>query len=203
MCLVRLSCFDMEPRQWKAKNKNELAIEVWEALDCESVGRAELEAIAIVVRDVFGAGAVESPMRLARLLADEGAELRHFEVLELDVERRTDDPYQAVFRNLIKLGTFNEAAGTLRNLENLRRKFATEKDREGTRRLLDLARRAKQRAQNSARNPRTGAVRRQELLEIAEWLTVWLNQPVSFDVWLELRRDSADFQAKFAPVDGA
>ena len=32
---------------WKSRNKTELIIEVWEKLDCEDVGAAEIEAIEI------------------------------------------------------------------------------------------------------------------------------------------------------------
>lgn len=187
----------MAEHAWRARNKNELAIEVWEKLDCESVGRAELEAIAAVVQDVYGAGAVPTPAILARLLADEGAELRHVEVLELDVERRLDDPYQPMFRNLIKLRTLDEAAASLRALENLRRKFVAEKDRVGTQKLLGLARRAKQRLLSVGGNPRTTAKRQSECSEMAEWLTIWLKQPELFDTWLELRRSSPSFQENF------
>lgn len=188
----------MVEHTWRARNKNELAVEVWEKLDCESVGRAELEAIATVLREVYGAGAVPGPAILARLLADEGAELRHVEVLELDVERRLDDPYQPMFRNLIKLRNLDDAEASLRRLENLRRKFANEKDRIGTGRLLELARRAKQRLLTTVNNPRTGEERRRECAEMAEWLTIWLNQPEVFDTWLDLRRRSPDYQEKFA-----
>lgn len=187
----------MVERNWQARTKDELAIEVWEALDCESVGRRELEDITTVIRDVFGEGAVESPVRLARLLADEGAELRHFEVLEYDVERRLDDPYVAMFRNLAKFTTMAEANTTLRNMEGLRKKFADAQDREGLRRLLDLARRAKQRALVTGGNPRTGAKRKAECAEIAEWLTIWLNQPEIFDTWLDLRQRSEDYRTNF------
>ena len=67
---------------WLSRTKNDLLIEVWEKLDCESIGASEIEAIETVVRDQYGEAAVESPMVIARLLADEGAELRHSENYE-------------------------------------------------------------------------------------------------------------------------
>ena len=73
-----------------SRTKLDLIIEVWEKLDCESVGAKEIEAIELVVRDKFGESAVDSPMIIARELADEGAELRHAEILKLDVERRLE-----------------------------------------------------------------------------------------------------------------
>src|SRR4028118_536044 len=105
-----------ENTAWKSRTKYDLIMEVWEALDCESIGRAELEAIEEAVRGRFGEGALETPMTLARMLADEGAELRHHEILALDVERRTEDAYGAAFRNLVKFGDFAQAETTLRNL---------------------------------------------------------------------------------------
>ena len=58
-----------------SRTKTDLIIEVWEKLDCESVGAKEIEAIETVVRDRFGYGAVESPMIIARLLALHSASL--------------------------------------------------------------------------------------------------------------------------------
>ena len=58
---------------FEARNKTDLVIEVWEKLDCESVGAKEILAIEEVVLDRFGRSAVESPMVIARILADEGA----------------------------------------------------------------------------------------------------------------------------------
>ena len=57
----------------QSRTKTDLIIEVWEKLDCESVGAAEISAIETVVLERFGDGAVESPMIIARILADEGA----------------------------------------------------------------------------------------------------------------------------------
>ena len=48
-------------------------LEVWEKLDCESIGEREITAIEDVVRDIYGKNAVDSPMIIARLLANEGA----------------------------------------------------------------------------------------------------------------------------------
>src|SRR2546430_1361229 len=100
-----------------ARTKDELVIEVWEQLDCESVGAKELEAIQDAVRDRFGAGAVESPAAIARTLADEGAVLRHPEVIEYDAgwrERsfqKTHLPETAIFDSL------KEAADSIKRLD--------------------------------------------------------------------------------------
>lgn len=188
----------MSEQRWKSRTKRDLMIEVWEHLDCESVGARELEEIARVVRERFGEGAVESPAAVARLLADEGAELRHAEVLELDAQQRATDPYEAMFRNVLKFSDFNQAANSIRNLENLRRQFARKKDETGLRRVHEVGLRGKQRAQMIARNRNVDERKRAEKAEIAEWFTVWLQTPELFQDWLDLRRRSKDFREQFA-----
>ena len=187
----------MKERKWQARTKRDLMIEVWEHLDCETVGAQELEEIARAVREEFGEGAVESPAVVARLLADEGAELRHAEVLELDAQYRSADPYDAMFRNVLKFSDFKQAAASIRNLENLRKQFARKKDREGLRRVQETALKGKQRAQMISRNRNVDESKRAEKAEIAEWFTIWLQSPEIFNDWLDLRQRSADFQKKF------
>jgi len=174
---------------WESRTKDDLIIEVWEKLDCENVGADEIEAIMTAVEGQFGRAAVDSPMVVARLLADEGAELRHSEIMELYVSLAEDRPYDAVFRNLFRFENLAEARTTMRNLENLRKKFALENDREGLRLLRELAIGQKH-ALAIARNlPFAG--------EVAQWLTIWLQSPEIFDDWLELRRNSPEFLTRF------
>jgi hypothetical protein len=170
---------------WQAKNKIDLMIEVWEKLDCESVGADEIIAIEDVVRDQYGNAAVDSPMKIARLLAEEG-ELRHSEIMNLYVQRYSDGPYTAEFRNILKLDDLGKTLSSIRNLENLRRKFAADGDKEGMRLIRERVIAAKKELQNSAIKD-----------EIAQWLTIWLQTPEAFENWLLLRRRSPDFIAKF------
>ncbi|HEX8368450.1 MAG TPA: hypothetical protein VF604_07910 [Pyrinomonadaceae bacterium] len=184
---------------WKSRTKNDLIIEVWEALDCESVGAKELVAIETAVRERFGQSAVDSPMKMARLLADEGAELRHAEIMPLDVERRLESPYDAMFRNILKFSDFRQALASIRNLENLRRKFLSENDKEGLRLVRETARRGKSRAQMIAGNEKVEESKRAEKAEIAEWFTIWLQSPEIFENWVGLRQNSKDFIERFVP----
>ncbi|MBV8856889.1 MAG: hypothetical protein JOZ02_08175 [Acidobacteria bacterium] len=193
----------MAQKEWQARTKRELMIEVWEHLDCESVGAKELEAVRAAVRERFGEGAVESPARVARVLADEGAELRHAEVLEMDARWRTQDPYEAAFRNVLKFSTFEEAAASIRRLDNLRKQFRRKGDKEGLRRVQETVLKGKQRAQMIARNQSVNERKRAEKAEMAEWFTVWLNQPEIFEDWLSLRLASKDFRARFTEAGEA
>lgn len=182
---------------YKSRTKTDLMIEVWEVLDCESVGAKEIIAIENAVREKFGKSAVDSPMRIARLLADEGAELRHSEIMKLDIERRLASPYDAMFRNILKFGDFKETLISIRQLENLRRKFKAENDKDGLRLVKETAIKGKQRAVMIANNPRVEQTKREEKAEIAEWFTLWLQSPEIFENWVTLRINSADFRKKF------
>ncbi len=186
---------------WQSRTKTDLIIEVWEKLDCESIGRREIEAIETVVGEKFGERAVESPMIIARQLADEGAELRHAEIMELDVLRRTESPYDAMFRNVLKFSSFKETIVSLRRLENLRRKFLSDDDREGLRLMREIAIKGKNRALMISKNERVAPEKRAAKAEIAEWFTVWLQNPEIFENWLALRQKSADFTKRFDSED--
>jgi len=182
---------------WNSRTKNDLIIEVWEKLDCESVGAKEIEAIELVVREKFGNSAVDSPMIIARLLADEGAYLRHSEIMELDVKRRLESPYDAMFRNILKFSDFKQTLISIRRLENLRRKFQSENDKEGLRLVRETALKGKHRAQMIAGNEKIDVKKRAEKKEIVEWFTLWLGSPEIFENWILLRQNSQDFKEKF------
>lgn len=176
---------------WNARNKTDLIFEVWEKLDCENVGAAEIEAIETVVREQFGDQAVDSPMVIARMLADEGAMLRHSEIMALYLKRRSDVPYAAEFRNLFDLTDLRTTLRSIRNAENLRKVFAAEDEQEGLRRLRELAIEMK-----SVQGKLT--VTRKESIE---WLTLWLQSPDLFETWIRLRTSSEDFRAKFGEIE--
>ena len=185
---------------WKSRNKTELIIEVWEKLDCESVGAAEIEAIETAVNGVFGGPAVDSPMKIARLLADEGAELRHSEIMELYVKRASRRPYDAAFVNLVEVGDLRTTLKSIRQIENLLRKFETAGDREGLRLLRKKVIAEKDNKIRESKNAGASKESRLEAGEVAEWLTLWLQSPELFETWVKIRRGSADFVSKFGKI---
>jgi hypothetical protein len=178
----------MEKPIWKSRAKDDLIIEVWEYLDCESVGEKELSAIEQAVRERFGDGAVDNPMIIARLLADEGAELRHPELMELFVNYEQNDPYDAMLRGVLKAETLKQTLTTIKHLENFRRKFTGDKDKKGLHRLRELGLRGKNEA---------AAVNTPEQNEIASWFALWLETPELFENWVAIRQRSAEFIKNF------
>jgi hypothetical protein len=182
----------------RAKTKTDLIIEKWEELDCESVGAKEILAIENAVRDRFGQRAIASPMVTARLLADEGAELRHDEIMKLYLDRAEQTPpHDAALRNLFDLADLNRLESSLKRAENLRRKLNSEGNKDGLRLLREEAIEAKKAAQMAAKNKSLSDGECSLHAEAAEWITLWLQSPELFETWIKMRRGSKSFKTAF------
>jgi hypothetical protein len=184
--------------KYKAKTKRDLIIEVWKASGEKAVGSKQIIQMENALRERFGEGAVDMPMRIARVLADAGAQLKYPEIMQLDFRRRTGSPYDAMFRNILKFRTFNEALACIRNLESLRKKFLRENDKIGLQLVRREALKGKERALMIAKNPKVDPKKRMEKLEIAEWFRIYLSSPKVFESWIEVRRESEEFIRKFS-----
>ncbi|MCM3872592.1 MAG: hypothetical protein ND895_18070 [Pyrinomonadaceae bacterium] len=183
----------MKAKRWRARTKGDLMIEVWEALDCESVGARELKEIQTVVRREFGAGSVDSPASIARTLADEGAVLRHPEVLNLDTEWRERELSAVISPDELNFSGLAEASASIKKLDTLRRKFEANSERLQLSRLREMTLKLKQDALVVARSKTVERQQQLEAREIAQWLTIWLQSPDVFDDWLSLRQRSPEF----------
>src|SRR6266853_2414862 len=170
----------MADQKLPARTKEDLIVEVWEQLDCDSVGAAELEQIQKAIRERFGEGAVDSPASIARLLADEGAELRHSEIIEFDARWREaeiekDAADFSVFDRFdaAKPLRLKQAEALITKLEKLRKKFEHAGDSQALRSLKDEAVSARQTVQSLAKNEKLNQRVRGEQVEIVEWLSLW------------------------------
>ncbi|MGZ5437889.1 MAG: hypothetical protein ACXWID_08900 [Pyrinomonadaceae bacterium] len=145
-----------------------------------------------------------SPAEVARFLADEGAELRHPEIIECDVRWRESlvnnrmDKFAAVepLSSCARL-KIQEAGVLISKMEKLRQEFERDDDETGLDELRTLAADARQRAEAIGKNRKENETVRGEQSEIADWLKVWLQTPMLFENWLELRRRSEEFRKKF------
>jgi Ni/Co efflux regulator RcnB len=187
-----------------ARTRNELTIEVWVSLGRAAVGEHELHEIQRAIAKRFGAGAVDSPAAIARLLADEGAELRHPEIIEFDArwrQKRIEKGVAdfAVFDRVeaAKPLRLKQAEALIKKLEKLRKKFERAGDAQALRSLRDEAVNARQTVQSLEKGERLSERVRGEQVEITEWLAVWIRTPTLFAEWLELRKRSTDFQQRF------
>ena len=187
----------MIARNWSARNKRDLIIEVWEYLDCESVGASELEQIQQALTEKFGAGALTSPASIARTVADEGAVLRHPEVFQCDVKWRQENLKKWEFREGLDFSDFSSAFESVVKLEEKRLQLQVDNQTTGLKELRDIVAAARKDSLLQARSKILDGSVREQRKEISEWLTVWLQSPELFSDWLDLRRRSPEYKKKF------
>ena len=184
----------MKTNAWRSRTRDELIIEVWEALDCESVGARELKAIQQAVHEVLGAGAVVSPASIARTLADEGAVLRHPEVLMCDTKWRERNLSTSLSADDLDFSDLDTASKSIKKLDEQRKGFEQSGDKDNLRRLREVALRSKAEVQRIVGSKIFDGRKRAEAREIAQWLTIWLQEPDLFADWIVLRRSSPGFR---------
>jgi hypothetical protein len=188
------------PKMAKPRTRHQLIVECWEKLGKPGLGARELSAIQAELDGRFGQSAVNSPAAIARLLADEGAELRHPEVIECDAawraERIRAEEQQFSEKNLpatIEVLTMARAEKLIEELEERR----IQSDATETQSIRSIAIEAREAAQRHTRRKTLDQLKRAEQQEIAEWLGVWIKTPSLFEDWLDLRRRSPEFRRKF------
>ena len=192
-------------RTTTAPAKRALIIEVWEGLGCASVGEAELHEIQLALRKQLGPGVDMSPAAISRVLADEGAELRHPEVIEFDARWREakmemDGRQLKGLDELLTAGPLQlrKAEALIKKLEKLRQRAETSGDQTALNQVRTIAVSARLHAELLAKDRKLDQPKRAEQGEIVEWLKVWIQTPVLFADWLELRRRAPEFQKKFS-----
>ena len=200
----------MEGRQSKTRGqpapltKKDLIIEAWDLLGRAAIGEVELREIQGSIRGHLGHHADESPAAIARILADEGAELRHPEVIEFDARWREAkiESENGQFKGVDELIAgkplrLKKAEALIRKLEKLRQGSERSGDRIASKHIRDIAVNGRQVAESLAKDRTLKETQRGEQAEIAEWLKLWIQTPSLFADWLELRQRSPDFQKKF------
>ena len=184
----------LESRHGEMRTKRDVILTSWENLDYPSVGATELEQIQSELRRIFDGAGLDSPASIARVLADEGAELRHPEVLEFDTRWRE----QALSTPpLLEFGSLAQALESMSLLCQVREEFLNSSNEPGLSDLRAYVLAAREDSVLRSRSPIIGERERSEAKEVASWLTVWVNTPDLFPDWLELRRVSTQFQREF------
>jgi hypothetical protein len=187
-------------------SRRQKVVEVWRSLGEPAVGEDELRQIQTALETERLPG-VTSPATIARWLADEGAQLRHPEIIEFDAHWRAAR-FENEARGLNSLGSvasskplsLKQAEALIKKLEDLRQRSEAAGD-EQSREVRSLAIEARQAAELRAKSKSLGESERLEQAEISQWLKIWLQTPALFEQWLELRQASTDFQKKFSRQD--
>ncbi len=109
----------------------------------------------------------------------------------------TDGRYEEEFSDLLHFSNLEEAEVCLVRLDELLRKFLAEEEPAAAERVREVARLGRRRAEMIARNHKVETPKRLEKQEIAGWFALWLKTPDLFFDWLEVRKQSPEFQKQF------
>jgi hypothetical protein len=174
-----------------AETKKRAILEIAETLGLEKFTPAEVEQIRRQLVVKFGTSGKTSPDYIAEVLAAAGLRV------VLSAQTDTHGQYEEEFRDLLHFATLEEAEICLMRLDELWRKFRAEGQRAAAERVLEVARLGRRRAEMIARNPRVEPHKRDQKQEILEWFRIWLETPDAFFDWLDLRKQSPDYQQRF------
>jgi hypothetical protein len=163
--------------------KDQLILEVWKNTGSDIVSAPELESIQQALSERFGAES--SPASIARVLADDGARLGHPEILQSDTRWREQ---QYVFTpDDLAFDSIDAAFGFIEKLQQAHDQPSLRESVQQIKQELDVL----------VAMPMALPKRRAVAREAAQWLTIWLQNPLIFSEWLDLRRSTAEFQELF------
>lgn len=174
-----------------AQTKKLAILEIAQGLGLEKFTPAEVEQIRRQLIAKLGSSGKTSADYIAEVLSEAGLRV------VFSTQADTHGQYEEEFRDLLHFATLEEAEICLMRLDELWRKFRSEGQRAAAERVLEVARLGRRRAEMIARNPRVEAHKRDEKQEILEWFRIWLETPDTFFDWLDLRKQSTEYQRRF------
>lgn len=175
--------------------KKAMILEIARGLGATRFTPAEFEQIRRQMVAQLGEAGKTSADHVAGVLQEAG--LRVVWSTRADTEGR----YEEEFRDLLHFSTLEEAEMCLMRLDELWRKFREAGETAAAERVLEVARLGRRRAEMISRNAKVETQKRAEKGEISQWFQIWLETPEAFFDWLELRKQSAEFQKTFGATD--
>ncbi len=182
-----------------SKNLKQLILEYSQEHGLERIGAREIREIQAALRREMGNGHRVSSSYIANVLRQAGLRV---EVNDPYVDPWMEEPYASRLAGLLQFHDLNEAESSLRLLDCAFKEYRSAGDRQGTSLVRTLIVKGKQRAESLAANLRVNPEKRREKEEISRWFKVWLEVPdLCFD-WIELRKQSEEFQTLFGDHNG-
>jgi len=166
-------------------------LEVARSLKMARITPAEVEQIRRQLIARHGDHAKTSPDYIVEVLQEAGMRV------VMSTKSDTEGRYEEEFEDLLHFSTLDEAEMCLIRLDELLRKFLAEDEHAAAERVREVARLGKRRAEMISRNHKVDALKRAEKEEIAHWFTIWLETPDAFFDWVEVRKQSPEFQRSF------
>jgi hypothetical protein len=177
------------------KTKKALILQTAREMGAQSFTLAEIDQLRRKLMAEHGEEGKTGTDYIADVLKDAGMKV------SLSLQEEAEEQYEEEFDDLLHFKTLEDAEVSLMRLDELMRKFQSQGERAAVERVLNIARLGKRRAEMIARNPKVEGHKRAEKTEIAEWFRIWLETPDIFFDWLDVRKQSPEFQSKFPPQE--
>lgn len=173
-------------------SKKDLILAAARELDSPRFTPAEIEQIRRQLIAQLGEAGKTSADYIVSVLEEAGMRV------VLSTRSDTEGKYEEEFADLLHFSTLEDAEMCLVRLDELLRKFIVEGEQPAAERVREVARLGRRRAEMIARNHKVDAKKRAEKQEVSQWFAIWLATPDAFFDWLEVRKQSPDYQARFA-----
>lgn len=167
--------------------RDQFIVDWWTENGNEPAGAAELDQLQQALLESFGAQGRESPAAIARTLADNGVRLKHPEILETDAGWREREQFSLFTSEELNFTSIEVAIAFVEKLCGLPQGLE----------LRSFVLQLKVELESIAKSMRVPLPDRLIAVEVAHWLTVWLQNPPIFSEWLLLRRESTEFRERF------
>lgn len=176
------------------RSKKQIILEYCNQHGLRTAGTEEIRAIGDEIRRTLGGEVKISSSYISQVLEEVGIALN-------DGVRRfhspAPEPYATELKGALGFKDLSSAEACLRRLDEVYRRYVQEADRKGISLVRSLLLKGKERARRLAADPRVDLAKRREKEEVVRWFTVWLQSPDLFFDWLELRKNSEEFQRAF------
>jgi hypothetical protein len=183
-----------ETKPKAGSTKKDLILAVAKEVGAKSFTPAEIEQIRrqLIVR--LGPAGKTSAEYIAGVLSDAK--------LPVALTHHVDEmlQYDHELHDLLHFSTFEEAEMCIIRMDELMRKFRAENVNRMEEYLREVALLGRRRAEMIARNRSVDPQKRAQKEEIAHWFGIWLETPDAFFDWLEMRKQSPEFQAQFGAL---
>ena len=177
------------------RTKKELILETAREIGAQQFTPAEIEQLRRRLIAEHGEEGKTGADYIADVLKEAGIKVT------LSLQEEAEEQYEEEFEDLLHFKTLMDAEVTIMRLDELMRKFRAHGENAAVERVLNVARLGKRRAEMIARNAKVEKEKRAEKEEIAGWFRIWLETPDVFFDWLDVRKQSPEFHAKFPHVE--
>lgn len=177
------------------RTKKDMILQAAREIGAQRFTPAEIDQLRRRLLAEYGDEGRTASDYVANVLKDAGLKVA------LTLQEEAEEQYEEEFEDLLHFKTLEDAEVSIMRLDELMRKFQTHDERAAVERVLNIARLGKRRAEMIARNQKVEAQKRLEKEEIANWFRIWLETPDVFFDWLDVRKQSPDFQARFPQAD--